>query len=82
MFIDITKQTLGSCRRVLSIIMFVFDNKANNPFINISFGGGGSLQSPSIVNVSIVASALASTSTLFKSIKFCCEFIVDWFVIG
>jgi hypothetical protein len=33
------------------------------------------------VNVSIVANALASTSTLFKSVKFCCEFVIDWFVI-
>ncbi len=80
MLIKIAKQALGSHKRILSIIVSVSDNKANNPFNNIFFGGGSS-QSPSIVNVSIVANALASTSTLFKSVKFCCEFVIDWFVI-
>lgn len=34
MFIRMTMHSLGSCKRVLSIIVFIF-NKVNNPFINI-----------------------------------------------
>jgi hypothetical protein len=82
MLIKIAMQALRSYRKILSIIMFVSDNKANNPFINTFFGGGGSSQSPSIVNVSIVASAFASTSTLLKFVRFFCGFVVDWFVVN
>jgi hypothetical protein len=80
MLVKIAKQVLGSHKRILSIVVSISNNKANNPFNNIFFGGGSS-QSPSIVNVSIVANAFASTSNLFKSVKFCCGFVVDWFVI-
>ncbi len=33
------------------------------------------------MNVSTMANAFASTSTLLKSIKFCCGFVVDRFVV-
>jgi hypothetical protein len=49
--------------------MFISNNKENNPFINNFFGGGNS-QSLSIVNVSVIASALASTSTRLKYVAF------------
>jgi hypothetical protein len=53
----------------MSITMFISHNKENNPFINIFFGGGNS-RLPSIVNVSAITSALASTSTLLKYVAF------------
>jgi len=76
LFIRIAMQALGSCRSVLSKIVSILDNNANNPFINISFGRGGSSQTPSIVNVYEVANALVSTSTLFKYVKFHYGFVV------
>jgi len=72
MFIRIAMQALGSCRRILSITISMFDKNANYPFTNTSFGRGGNSQSPSIVNVSAMANAFASTSTLLKSVKFHC----------
>jgi len=82
MLVKVANSILGSCKRVLSIIVSIFYNKANNPFIKKKFGGGGgNSQSPFIVNVSIMVNALASISTLLKSIRFCCGFVVDWFVV-
>ncbi len=81
MLVKVAKQALGSFRRVLPIIVSISNNKANNPFINTSIGGRGNSQSPSIVNVSIMVSVVASISTLFKFVKFCCGLVVDWFVV-
>jgi hypothetical protein len=50
--------------------MSIFNNKENKPFINIFFGGGGNSQSPFIMNVFVVANALASTSILLKYVSF------------
>jgi hypothetical protein len=82
MLIRIAMQALGSCRGILSINLFVCDNNTNNPFINISFGGGGNLQSPSIVNVFAMVNALTSTLILFKSVIFHCGFVIDKFAIN
>ncbi len=69
-------QALGSCKSVLSKTVSILDNNVNNPFINISFGRGGNSQTPSIVNVSTMANAFVSTSTLFKYVKFHYGFVV------
>jgi hypothetical protein len=70
MFIRIAIHFLRSCKIVMSIIVSIFNNKENNPFINIFFGGGGNSQSPFIMNVFAIANALASTSTLLKYVSF------------
>ncbi len=81
MLVKIAMQALGFCKRVMSITIFVFDNNTNNPFINTSFRGGGNSQPPSIMNISIVANAFASTLALLKFVKFRCGFVVEKFAI-